>query len=203
MRIAAALRFAALPSLLLLTACPTVVPNPGASQGPTLFATAFDWNDRSSIDFTGPPRMPSPGFPESYAGLWQDTKSESFDSTIGIRAHDPAGMQSLSLLYQVDGCSDEALYTLTSFNNGATIQPSGSFVLNATPGPQNGGTAPTDLAYPIRITAADLATIRCADGRPNPYPGTIAITAAARNFGAAYTLGYFYVQIGASPLPNR
>jgi len=194
----------------LLAGCQFVTPGANPTQGPNLTATSFDWNSRSTTDFTGPRRTPDPGFPWNYAGLWKDPgETTNFNSTITMGANDPTGVKSLTVTYNFYTCGDvngnPVLQPLTSFNGGATTGQS-SFTLNATPGPPNNNQAPTRLAYPIRITTQDLQTVDCGNGKKSSGLGTIYITVSASNFSANpavnSTRGEFDIQIDNSPLPN-
>lgn len=189
--------------------CP-VKPNRHPGTSPDLDVNIFDYVTRTLKDITGP-RGQYQNY--QYAGLFDsntlgDTAS-NFDSNIGVHAHDPGGVRSLSVSYQFYACAEQGnpvLNPLTSFNNGATTGQSG-FTITSTPPQQNNGQVTTDLAFPITITWKDLQSVACANGKNSEGNGTIVVTAVAKNFSSnsssETTQGFFDIRVGnPSPIPN-
>ncbi len=190
----------------LVGGCPMVPPGPQPSASPSLDVNVLDNISGVRTDITGARSSPTPSNPYQYSGLWTQPASETqFDAEIGIHAHDPTGVHQLIIAFQFYTCAGPSLLQLRSFNNGATTGVS-QFTLTATPGPPNGNQAPTDLAFPIRITTADLQSVVCPNGQKSSGVGTIEMTVNASNFSTnpstQTTLAVFDLQLDSSPIPQ-
>jgi hypothetical protein len=177
------------------------------------------------MDITIPQTL-SASNPFLYNGILLDRNEAEFDSNIGVDAHDPAGVQSLTVQYSFTCAGANAASEMPSFNNGAygrgscsndsaktcnTLAPlpagcgagnacnpaNNPFTVNSTPGPQNGGTAPTDLTFPVTVTTNDLKAVGCPNGATS---GTLDINVTATNFSnnsnSQQTRGDFQILIG-------
>jgi hypothetical protein len=198
----------------LMTRCQgcLITPNTQPTQSPSLDVSVFDFTNRTFKDITGTRGTPTASNPFAYAGELDDSSETTFDSSIGVRAHDPTGVQQLELRYNFFTCSDvpgnsgPSLIPLTSFNNTATTGQS-VFTITSTPGPPNNNQAPTDLALPLTVTTADLQSVQCPNGKNSSGQGTIELLVTASNFSTnpntRTTQGVFDIRIGPnSPVPQ-
>lgn len=198
-------------STCLMTSCQGCLTNPNThpTQSPSLNVSVFDFTNRVQTDITGTRRTPTQSNPYAYAGELNDSSETTFDSSIGVNATDPTGVQSLRISYAFYTCSESGnptLNPLTSFNNLAT-QGQSVYTLTSTPNQQNNNQAPTILAFPITVTTADLQTVQCPNQKPSSGQGTIELLVTATNFSSdpstKTTQGVFDIKVGPnSPVPQ-